>query len=106
MTVFTISIPTRDAAIPTITLLVGANLVKGLKGSDVRPPVIIGIMAIRYIVLPLTGIGIVKSAVRLGLVHRDPLYQFVLLLQFAVPPAINIGMVSFRFSLRDIRREG
>ncbi|CAN0865112.1 Protein PIN-LIKES 1 [Linum grandiflorum] len=86
-----------DAAIPTITLLVGANLVKGLKGSEVRPPVIAGIIVIRYIALPLTGVGIVKSAIRMGLVHQDPLYRFVLLLQFAVPPAINIGTISQLF---------
>lgn len=34
---------------------------------------------------------IVRGAVYLGLVQSDPLYQFVLLLQFALPPAMNIG---------------
>lgn len=41
--------------------------------------------------MPLIGICVVKGAVQFGLVHDNPLYQFVLLLQFAVPPAINIG---------------
>ncbi|CAN1342726.1 Protein PIN-LIKES 1 [Linum perenne] len=44
------------------------------------PSVIIGVIVVRYIALPLSGIAVVKSAMRLGLVHKDPLYQFVLLL--------------------------
>ncbi|CAN1349093.1 Protein PIN-LIKES 1 [Linum perenne] len=86
-----------EAAIPTVTLVVGANLLEGLKGSEVRSSVVIGIMAVRYIALPLTGIIIIKSAVHFGLVHTDPLYQFVLLLQFALPPAMNIGTMSQLF---------
>ncbi|CAN1349094.1 Protein PIN-LIKES 1, partial [Linum perenne] len=77
-----------EAAIPTVTFL---------KGSEVRSSVVIGIMAVRYIALPLTGIIIIKSAVHFGLVHTDPLYQFVLLLQFALPPAMNIGLTSPSF---------
>lgn len=52
---------------------------------------IIGIIIARYIALPLIGTLIVRTAVRFNLVHADPLYQFVLLLQFAVPPAMNMG---------------
>ncbi|GAU20192.1 hypothetical protein TSUD_352560 [Trifolium subterraneum] len=54
-----------DAGIPAMTLLVGANLIK--------------------------GIGIVKGAIHFGLIHPDPLYQFILLLQFALPPAVAIN---------------
>ncbi|KAL0313825.1 UNVERIFIED_CONTAM: protein PIN-LIKES 1 [Sesamum angustifolium] len=54
--------------------------------------VILGVVGVKYIALPLTGIAIVKGALRLGLIDDDPLYQFVLLLQFSVPPAANIGM--------------
>lgn len=39
------------------------------------------------------GIVIVKGALHFGFVHKNPLYQFVLLLQFAVPPAMNIGLI-------------
>lgn len=63
----------------------------GFKGSGVQVSVIIGIIVVRYILLPVLGAVIVKSAVHFGLVHSDPLYQFVLLLQFALPPAMNIG---------------
>ncbi|GAB2282921.1 hypothetical protein Dimus_017457 [Dionaea muscipula] len=87
-----------DAAIPSVTLIVGGNLLKGLKGSaGIQPGIVVGIIAVRYIFLPLLGIFFVKSAIHLGLVHSDPLYQFVLLLQFAVPPAMNIGTITQLF---------
>lgn len=66
--------------------------ISGLKGSGIRASLLIGIIVVRYIFLPLLGIAIVKGAVQLGLVNPDPLYQFVLLLQYALPPAMNIGM--------------
>ncbi|OAY74350.1 putative transporter C5D6.04 [Ananas comosus] len=86
-----------DGAIPTVTLIMGGNLINGLRGSRVNPSIIIGILVVRYILLPLVGIVIVKGAVRLGLVHADPLYQFILLLQYAVPPAMNIGTITQLF---------
>ncbi|KAG8632185.1 hypothetical protein MANES_18G001300v8 [Manihot esculenta] len=81
-----------EAAIPTLTLIVGGNLLKGLGGSGMQKSIILGIIVARYIALPLIGIFIVKGALRLGFIPADPLYQFVLLLQFAVPPAMNIGI--------------
>lgn len=56
--------------------------------------IIVGIIAIRYVVLPLSGIFIVKGAIYYGLVNSNPLYQFVLLVQYALPPAMNIGIIS------------
>lgn len=81
------------AAIPIITLILGANLLKGLKGSKVPLLVIIGIVAVRYIILPILGVVIIKYAIHFGLVRSDPLYQFVLLLQFALPPANSVGVL-------------
>ncbi|KAL3527343.1 hypothetical protein ACH5RR_011999 [Cinchona calisaya] len=86
-----------DAAIPIITLIVGANLLKGLRGTGVQLSVIIGIIVIRYLLLPVIGVFVVKGAVHLGFVHSDPLYQFVLLLQYALPPAMNIGTITQLF---------
>lgn len=63
----------------------------GLKGSGIQKSVIFSVLAVRYLALPLVGIAVVKGALRLGLVHDNPLYEFVLLLQFALPPAMNIG---------------
>ncbi|KAI4345863.1 hypothetical protein L6164_012951 [Bauhinia variegata] len=86
-----------DAAIPTITLIVGANLLKGLKKSGIQLTLIVGIILIRFIALPVLGVGIVKGASYFGLIHPEPLYQFVLLLQFALPPAINMGTITQLF---------
>ncbi|XP_052188612.1 protein PIN-LIKES 3-like [Diospyros lotus] len=86
-----------DGAIPAITLIMGGNLLKGIQGSAIHKSLIIGIIVARYIALPLIGIAIVKAAVHYGLVHGNPLYQFVLLLQFAVPPAMNIGTITQLF---------
>ncbi|XP_058073371.1 protein PIN-LIKES 1-like isoform X6 [Magnolia sinica] len=86
-----------DGAIPSLTLIMGGNLMKGIHGSEIQVSLIAGIIVVRYIVLPLSGIVIVKGAVHFGLVHSDPLYQFILLLQFAVPPALNIGTITQLF---------
>lgn len=55
---------------------------------------IAGVVVVRYVLLPLVGTVLVKAAVRYGVIRPDPLYQFVLLLQYAVPPAMNIGETS------------
>ncbi|KAK7268728.1 hypothetical protein RIF29_21436 [Crotalaria pallida] len=86
-----------DACIPAATLLVGANLIKGLKGSEMKLPLVAGIIVVRYIALPLLGVGIIKGAIHVGIIHHDPLYQFVLLLQYAVPPAISISTITQLF---------
>ena len=46
---------------------------------------------VRYIVLPIFGVVIVKGAIRYGIIHQDPLYNFILLLQYALPPAMSIS---------------
>ncbi|GKA02158.1 hypothetical protein Tco_0674823 [Tanacetum coccineum] len=70
-----------DAAIPVM---------RRLKGSGISLPLVCGIAVARLIFSPIIGIFIVKGALHLGLVHADPLYLFVLNLQFALPPAMNI----------------
>ena len=45
----------------------------------------------KYVVLPAIGIGIVTGADKLGLLPSDSLFHFVLMLQFTLPPAMNIG---------------
>ncbi|KAK1586784.1 hypothetical protein Q3G72_006121 [Acer saccharum] len=83
------------ASIPTESLIVGANLLRGLKRSRIHLSIIVGIIVIRYIILPILGVCIVKGAIHFGLVNSDhKLYQFLLLLQFAVPPAISIGTMT------------
>ncbi|XP_018818771.1 protein PIN-LIKES 3-like isoform X2 [Juglans regia] len=82
------------ATIPSMTLIIGANLLRGLKGSRVSPSLIVGIITIRYIIMPSLGIGIVKAANYFGMVGSDSLYQFTLMLQYALPPAMNVGTIS------------
>ncbi|KAI0511867.1 hypothetical protein KFK09_012501 [Dendrobium nobile] len=80
-----------DGAIPTTTLIMGGNLIKGFRKSDIKVSYVIGVVVVRYFLLPLAGIGIIKGAIHFGLLHPDPLYQFVLLVQYAVPPAMNMS---------------
>ncbi|PRQ19420.1 putative membrane transport protein [Rosa chinensis] len=84
-------------AIPAVTLIIGGNLLKGLRGSGIQTSLVIGIIIVRYVALPLAGILIVKGAMKFGLVHSDPLYLFVLFLQFALPPAVSIATVTQLF---------
>lgn len=53
--------------------------------------VVVGIIVVKCIVLPGIGVCIVKGAIRLRLIHPDPLYEFLLLLQFALPPAVALS---------------
>ncbi|KAK3221175.1 hypothetical protein Dsin_008200 [Dipteronia sinensis] len=86
-----------EAAIPCMTLILGANLLGGLKRSRVGVLLVIGVIAVRFIFLPLLGIVIVKVAHHFGLIGSSSLYQFVLLLQYALPPAMNIGTITQLF---------
>ncbi|THG17527.1 hypothetical protein TEA_011439 [Camellia sinensis var. sinensis] len=80
-----------EATIPSMTLIVGANLLTGLKRSGVGLWVVIGVNVVRYIALPLLGILVVKAAHHFGWVGSDSLYQFILLLQYALPSAMSIA---------------
>uniref|UniRef100_A0A2N9F252 Auxin efflux carrier component n=1 Tax=Fagus sylvatica TaxID=28930 RepID=A0A2N9F252_FAGSY len=83
-----------EATIPSMTLIIGSNLLKGLKTSGVAPLIVLGIIAIRYIIMPSLGIVIVKAANHFGMVGSDSLYQFTLMIQYALPPAMNVGTIS------------
>ncbi|XP_050379227.1 protein PIN-LIKES 3-like [Argentina anserina] len=86
-----------DGAIPALTLIIGGNLLKGLRGSGIHKSIVVGIIIVRYVFLPLTGILIIKGALKFGLVDSDPLYLFVLLVQYTLPPAMNIGTITQLF---------
>ncbi|XP_010467522.1 PREDICTED: protein PIN-LIKES 5-like [Camelina sativa] len=83
-----------DGTIPCMTIILGGNLIQGLRSSAVKPVVVIGIVCVRYIILPIIGIGVVLTAASLGLLPEDPLFQYVLMLQFTLPPAMNIGTMT------------
>ncbi|KAL9239353.1 hypothetical protein vseg_013686 [Gypsophila vaccaria] len=91
------SIVIRDACIPLLCLILGAILLKGLKGSTVKFTIILGIIVVRYVCLPLVGILIVKGVVRAGFVQSHDLLQFVSLLQYALPPSLTTGVITQLF---------
>ncbi|KAK9928512.1 hypothetical protein M0R45_025644 [Rubus argutus] len=84
-------------AVPAVTLIIGGNLLNGLRGSGIRTSLVIGIVIVRFVALPLAGVLIVKGAMKFGIVHSDPLYVFVLLLQYALPPAVSIATITQLF---------
>lgn len=86
-----------DGAIPALTLIVGGNLVRGLRGSGIRMSIVVGIVIARYVALPTIGVFVIWGAQRVGFLDNDPLYTFVLLIQYAVPPAMNIGVITQLF---------
>jgi len=67
------------------------NLRAGLRKSGLKRTVIIAIVCIRFVILPLIGIAVVHAAYGVGFLSHDPLYRYVLMVQFALPPAMNIG---------------
>ncbi|XP_024025765.1 protein PIN-LIKES 7 [Morus notabilis] len=88
-----------DGTIPCITLILGGNLTRGLRSSKIKPLVIIGVVCIRYIILPIIGVWIVKVANHLGFLPPDPLFSYVLMVQFTLPPAMNIGTMTQLFDV-------
>ncbi|XP_059438404.1 protein PIN-LIKES 7-like [Corylus avellana] len=88
-----------DGTIPCITLILGGNLTQGLCSSKVKLSIIIGVVFVRYVLLPVIGIWIVKVAANLGFLPSDPLYHFVLMIQFTLPPAMNIGTMTQLFDV-------
>lgn len=88
-----------DGTLPCTTLILGGNLTSGLRKSAVRPAVILAIALVRYIALPISGIAVVKAAAALGFLPQDPLFQYVLLTQFTLPPAVAIGVMAQLFGV-------
>ncbi|XP_073128808.1 protein PIN-LIKES 7-like [Henckelia pumila] len=88
-----------DGTIPCITLILGGNLTQGLKRASVKPSLIIAVICVRYIILPIIGIGVVLGAAKLGFLPADPLFRFILMIQFTLPPAMNIGTMTQLFEV-------
>jgi predicted permease len=60
---------------------------------------IVVIVCIRYVAMPLIGIAVVHAAHGVGFLPHDPLYRYVLMMQFALPPAMNIGTMAQLFDV-------
>lgn len=83
-----------EATIPCINLILGGNLTQGFNKSKIEPKLAIAVIVVRYMILPGLGIGVVKAAAYLGLLPSDPLFHFVLMVQYTLPPAMNIGTMT------------
>ncbi|KAK4493374.1 hypothetical protein RD792_017724, partial [Penstemon davidsonii] len=81
-----------DGTIPSITLILGGNLTQGLRKAKLRSIEVIAVICVRYLILPVIGIFVVKGASHFGFLPSDPLFHFVLLVQFTLPPAMNIAL--------------
>ncbi|KAK1410535.1 hypothetical protein QVD17_37072 [Tagetes erecta] len=88
-----------EGTIPCITLILGGNLIQGLRRASIRPIIIITTIFVRYVILPMVGIVVVKAASNLGLLPSDPLFGFVLMIQYTVPPAMHISTMAQLFNV-------
>ncbi|XP_031495517.1 protein PIN-LIKES 7-like isoform X1 [Nymphaea colorata] len=88
-----------NATIPCITLILGGNLTKGLRLGKLKISMMISIICVRYVILPASGILVVRLANSLGLLPPDPLYRYVLMVQFTLPPAMAIGTMAELFNV-------
>jgi hypothetical protein len=66
-------------------------VIAGLRRASIKPVIIITMIIVRFMILPMIGILVIKTATSLGLLPSDPLFSFVLLIQYTVPPAMNIS---------------
>lgn len=84
------------AMVPFVMLILGGMLAEGPnESSTLGLRTTIGISIARLLVLPVLGIGIIVAADKLNfLVHGDPMYKFVVLLQYTTPTAILVGAIA------------
>ncbi|KAM1047489.1 hypothetical protein ACFX2C_026840 [Malus domestica] len=90
-----------NGTIPCITLILGGNLIQGLRKSTIKLPALLGVIVAKYVVMPAIGILIVRAADKLGFLPSDPLFHFVLMIQFTLPPAMNIGTMTQLFDVAE-----
>ncbi|KAL8472675.1 hypothetical protein ACS0TY_029119 [Phlomoides rotata] len=84
-----------QAMVPSVMLILGGMLAEGPNESKLGRRTTIGIIVARLLILPLIGIGVIYMADKLQfLIPGDPMFRFVLLLQYATPSAILLGAVA------------
>uniref|UniRef100_A0A7N0VFD1 PIN-like protein n=1 Tax=Kalanchoe fedtschenkoi TaxID=63787 RepID=A0A7N0VFD1_KALFE len=83
------------AMVPSVMLILGGMLAEGPNQSALGLRTTVGIIVARLLVLPVMGIGVVVSANKLNLVLLDdPMYNFILLMQYTTPSAILLGAIA------------
>lgn len=88
-----------NGTLPCTTLILGGNLTRGIGKSAVKPSAIVAIALVRYVALPASGIFVIKAASSAGFLPEDPLFSYVLLTQFSLPPAVGIGVLAQLFGV-------
>ncbi|KAI3502567.1 hypothetical protein L1887_30710 [Cichorium endivia] len=83
------------AMVPSVMLVLGGVLAEGPNDSKLGVKTTIGITVARLLVLPVFGIGVVGLGDKMHLlVDDDSVYRYVVLLQYATPSAILLGVVA------------
>ncbi|EPS61827.1 hypothetical protein M569_12966 [Genlisea aurea] len=67
---------------------------KGIRKAEVSLGTVLSIIVVRYVIQPVVGIAVVSGASRLGFLPSDPLFSFILMLQYTLPPANNISTMT------------
>ncbi|CAL0313094.1 unnamed protein product [Lupinus luteus] len=88
-----------DGTIPCITILLGGNLTQGMQSSSMQPLILISVVIARLFILPAIGFYVVRAAANFGYLPEDPLFQYVLVMQYAMPPAMNISTMAQLFDV-------
>ncbi|KAG6548264.1 hypothetical protein Mapa_010315 [Marchantia paleacea] len=73
---------------PAIRMTAGAST------SELPMKTIIGIIIVRLCALPVIGMMMIKIAHDFGFLPEDPLFRFVLMVQYTMPTAMNVGPYS------------
>lgn len=90
-----------NCCIPTLLLVLGANLARGPGVAKISWTTIAAISTMRLLILPCVGIGLVVGACKWGLMKsNDPNLILVLLLMNAVPTALLVHNLSTLYNNR------
>lgn len=80
--------------IPGLLILLGSLLSDGPSSSALQKRTILLAVCVRGVVLPVLGIGFVSILKLGGCLPQDPLFEFVLLIQHAMPSAIILSTIA------------
>ena len=83
-----------QACFPLMTLILGMNLAGGANSARVDSLSLVVVTLVRLVVMPALCFGLHRLAAGQGLLPPDPMIQFVMLLEGAVPSAMQLAMVA------------
>eukprot|EP00026_Physarum_polycephalum_P008323 Phypoly_transcript_08405.p1 GENE.Phypoly_transcript_08405~~Phypoly_transcript_08405.p1 ORF type:complete len:486 (+),score=70.02 Phypoly_transcript_08405:83-1459(+) len=79
-----------DASIPIILMFLGSNLADTSIDAHVPRRIMVSVVVTRLVLLPAVGISATYLAIRLGLLPNNIILQFIILMQFSMPSAVNL----------------